>query len=527
MKPHYIFTLLSLVPWLAATGLKAQVTIGLDKEPARAALLEIKTKQPPETTHSITDSVNVTSEEGGLLLPRVKLVSTTTLEPFISTGDNDWITDKNSLKAKHAVLMVYNLTNDEPLYPAVYTWDGQKWTTSQANPGVFTVVSQPKPFTFYETGIGTVEPLTFVVDGTGAPFTYQWYQITGSNLHVRIGQPVTQGTGRDTASYTPTQVIKGTTRNANNAGMYRFYCVATNSFGTKLESQVAEVAVGCGAKNNLGEWITFMCFNLGASEPHGLTILEQKNYNIGPFSNDLATGLHTYIPGEENVYGDLYQWGRVRDGHQKRTSDFVDGSGVRLSHLYYGPNYGTTSSWPTQQIHPDSTAYFGKFIVGVSANEGNWRPLGSGADVMWQNGRYRPNDPCARYRDNGTYTDLESNEEPGTAWRLPSQSDWGEIYRGGTISGSAATATANTWVWNSTNGKGAEIRPDGQTTTLFLPANGRRLNGLFYRQGENGNYWSTTISGTNAYVMSVSSSVNPGMPYSRSNGFGIRCVKNQ
>jgi hypothetical protein len=271
MKPHYIFILLSAFLWLAATGVKAQVTIGLDKEPAKAALLEIKTKEPPEEAFIITDDKNITSADGGFLLPRVKLVSTTTLEPFISTGDLEWTNNTNSLKARHAGLMVYNLTNtgNGVLYPAVYTWDGEKWTTSSANPSVFAVISQPEPFTFYETGKEAVQPLTYEVDGTGAPFTYQWYQITGNNLHVRIGQPVTQGTGGDTASYTPTQVIKGTTADATKAGMYRFYCIAENQHGTKLESQVAEVAVGCGAKNSFGEWITFMCFNLGAQ--HGIT----------------------------------------------------------------------------------------------------------------------------------------------------------------------------------------------------------------------------------------------------------------
>jgi uncharacterized protein (TIGR02145 family) len=345
---------------------------------------------------------------------------------------------------------------------------------------------------------------------------------------VRIGDSILHATG---ASYTPTHVKKGTTRNANNAGMYRFYCIATNSFGTKLESQVAEVAVGCGAKNKLGEWITFMCFNLGAGPKtvpsNGITIQEQINYSIGTFTNNPVTHLHDYIPGEEYVYGDLYQWGRVRDGHQDRQSPTVSGNGVRLSHLYNGPDNGTTQTWPYQQIHPDSTAYFGKFITGVAANDNNWRPIDNTADQMWRSGRYGPNDPCARYNADGSYTLLTSAEEPGTAWRLPSQSDWGEIYKGGAITGTASTATANTWVRNATNVRGSEIRPDGLITTLFLPYSGYRVGANLYRQGENGYYWSVTISGTRAFNMAISSgTVNPAAVDYRSYGFAIRCIKN-
>ena len=105
--------------------------------------------------------------------------------------------------------------------------------------------------------------------------TYQWYKITGSNIHVRIAVPCTasDGTGYNTASFTPTSVKKDTTRNANNCGFYKYYCVAKNQSNDSVISNVAEVAVGCGAKDLNGEWISFMCFNLGANL---LTIAQQK-----------------------------------------------------------------------------------------------------------------------------------------------------------------------------------------------------------------------------------------------------------
>jgi hypothetical protein len=204
----------------------------------------------------------------------------------------------------------------------------------------------------------------------------------------------------------------------------------------------------------------------------------------------------------------------------------VDGP-VPSGDIGNGPYLGT-QYWPTQQIKSGTTGY-GNFITGVAtSNNNNWNPVSATADQLWRSGRFGPNDPCARYRVNGMYTDLTSNEEPGTAWRLPSISDWGEIYKGGGISGTVATATANTWFWNSSRGKGIEIRPDGKTTTLFLPANGYRpAGGSLYYQGTAGSYWSTTTSGVNASAL-VFNGYNVTLSfYTRATASGIRCVKHQ
>jgi hypothetical protein len=104
------------------------------------------------------------------------------------------------------------------------------------------------------------------------------------------------------------------------------------------------------------------------------------------------------------------------------------------------------------------------------------------------------------------------------------------LHKGGVASGSSNAATANTWVWSGTaNSKGFEIRPDGVTTTMYLPASGYRSgsNGLLYNQGGGGNYWTTGISGINAiYLYIDSGTVNPSGSNNRSFGFSLRCVKN-
>ncbi|MDH6306868.1 hypothetical protein M2459_003505 [Parabacteroides sp. PF5-5] len=106
-----------------------QVTVGSDVAPAKAALLEIKSQAADATT-------NVTSTKGGLGLPRVNLVSTTTLQPFIGTSDTEWnSTNQAATKAAHAGLVVYNLTTTGDFKKGVYVWDGAKWAQIGAGGG--------------------------------------------------------------------------------------------------------------------------------------------------------------------------------------------------------------------------------------------------------------------------------------------------------------------------------------------------------------------------------------------------------
>jgi hypothetical protein len=560
------FTLLAML--FIAFPAWTQVTIGSGISPTRAALLELKTRQESGTVTSVSDSKNVTSTDGGFLLPRVELVNINTLEPFIPADDTEFVSNTNSLKEKLAGLMVYNITDNGPgssLYPAVYTWNGTYWVTSQINEAIAFITRQPEKFTFYESGIGSVEPLTINVDGVGT-WTYQWYQVTGNNVHVRIGTPMGQsGTiytsdatataaGSKTASFAPQAVLKGTTRSAGNTGFYKFYCIATSSLGAMLTSDIAEVAVGCGAKNNEGEWISFMCFNLGAAD--NSTIASQKSYPIGTFTNnaDGDPNRHAYITGEEKLWGGLFQWGRIADGHQERNPALNNKS---YSGIDNGNQIGDGNrcsavdiSRPYQQVLKSSN-WFGQFIYNTSSPS-NWTPVDQNtANLLWRNGRFVQNDPCAHYKvsasttptyqefwHNGTQdssTGTEACTDSGTSWRIPSQDEWGAIYKGGAISGLYTSATANTWRWyNGTQtpdnySRGYEIKPDGETTTLFLPASGYRSygNGSLYTQGTDGFYWNNSVAGTNAYYFNFTSgSVFPANNGYRAYGFALRCIKN-
>ncbi|MDR2951030.1 MAG: hypothetical protein LBV71_17730 [Prevotella sp.] len=132
LKIKTTFTLLAIIA--CSYQAHAQVTVGSNNPPAKAALLEIKNIEPNDPA-SPTDANNITVNDkgGGLGLPRVKLVNINTLQPFIPTG-TDWTNNTDKVKEKHAGLMVYNIyvspdgeDADKTFSQGIYVWDGAKW----------------------------------------------------------------------------------------------------------------------------------------------------------------------------------------------------------------------------------------------------------------------------------------------------------------------------------------------------------------------------------------------------------------
>jgi hypothetical protein len=104
------------------------VTIGSLDNPVKAALLDLKTKNP--------DADNVTvenSKSGGLVLPRVQLESKTTLEPFIPKDSEEWKRKQDETKRLHVGMMVYNLKSGGVFSPGIYVWNGSEWVKDEIN----------------------------------------------------------------------------------------------------------------------------------------------------------------------------------------------------------------------------------------------------------------------------------------------------------------------------------------------------------------------------------------------------------
>lgn len=124
---NLVFTLF-LCSVVSSVKLYAQVTVGSELKPNRAAILDIKDKEAINPLNA-TDASNVTAENGGLLLPRVLLIDPTTLEPFIPKTDPEWLNNATSkIKEKHVGLQVYNInTIGSTLTPGLHIWDGSQW----------------------------------------------------------------------------------------------------------------------------------------------------------------------------------------------------------------------------------------------------------------------------------------------------------------------------------------------------------------------------------------------------------------
>lgn len=168
-------------------------------------------------------------------------------------------------------------------------------------------------------------------------------------------------------------------------------------------------------------------------------------------------------------YGDLYQWGRGADGHQKRNSPI--------------------SNSISNSVVPGN----GNFIIPVNPNNCvsasicNW--MSSYNNNLWQ-GKNGINNPCP----NG--------------YRLPTQAEW----------------MAEVESWSPINADGAFGSP------LKLSMAGKRTSSGFQDVGKEGNYWSSSISsGQEIYSPNIRFG-GPGystgeMAEIRFNGLSVRCIK--
>ena len=475
-----LFLLLLLIT-LGVANVNAQVSIGADQEPNKFSLLDLVS----------------TSIKKGIHLPRLTTVERDALVSATSSA-----TDKTDAKG----LAVFNTTTN-----CYDVWNGTQWLSlcDFTNP-VPVITDQPRAFNWKEANsAGSMEGIggpsaTISVTATGSDLTYQWYEIPkNSNA---APDPVS---GATAATYTPELDV---------LGMRSYYCVVSNAFGS-VQSDVAKVAVGCGAFATDGSWRTFMCYNLGATQT---TIAGQLSYASNLYlSANLGTVPATAAQGDAAVFGHLWQWGRISDGHQLRTSANSLAAGPVPAGQYTAWG-GTWAAGGSEQVVSGNANFYGKFIY-TNATPWDWSNNPTGRNLyLWVLWRDVNRDPCGQVA--------------GANWRIPTQTEWSDIYKGGQGADAPGNATANTWVWRApgttTNlaygtAGGFEIKPDGETTTLFLPAAGYRTSstGQLYNPGVNGFYWSVTTYGNFSFSLHFTSgNVIPAYYNFRTLGYSVRCV---
>ncbi|GHT39244.1 hypothetical protein FACS189437_02050 [Bacteroidia bacterium] len=433
MKMKKMMFLMLTLFFLGSASMNAQVKIGGDGAtgPVTGAVLELD------------------GAKGALLLPKADTLAVTT--PV-------------------AGMQVYRPGDNK-----VYVYDGTSWKGTAVGSAAPIITTQPKAFSWSRlrdpdgdpqgpaaaaatTNIGKLK-----VEATGDGLKYQWYQKTANK-----NAPDTKLTSADAT--TKEYAITVADVNVANWGMKSYYVVVSDANGNSVTSNVADVAIGCGAKTSTGGWLKFQCYNLGADT--------SKDPFVYASTNDSTS---------KDSKGWLFQWGRTADGHQWRSSATVA-----------GPDTTTTYTGAA------SAKRAGQFITnnnGYTAWDWHWPQY----DFFWRNwndGRF----PCA------------------AGWRVPASDEWGSLFVDGGTYGSPGIATANTWTWTTS---GYQIKPDGTTTSLFLPAAGYRncSIGAFSSVGSRGAYWSSTTASSGAfYLHFVSSRVSPEISYHRAYGFAVRCV---
>jgi len=488
-----------------ALPLKAQVTIGAQKAPHSYSQLELAgTKggvRLPMLNTIERDALKLTSdstEAGGLV------IYNTDIDCVEFWSDGKWI-DLCSATPASSIVNSITLTSaagtdaqtvcgGTAITPVTYATTGATGATfvglpagvtGNWNAGIVTIGGAPTTSGNYIvvlTGgsgsgmaIGTItakQVLSAISGANGVTkgatgLTYSVTPVSGVTDYtwtVPANWTITAGVGTNSITVTagttdgPAGTITVTANNGN--------CTGTSTLA---------VSVGCPVKTTNGDWLTFMCYNLGVEDAvKSLTPNEQANYS-GDFSDE---------------YGDLYQWGRAADGHQLRTSESY------LSNNISNENTPVSSSNlnGNGQVNSTSAAYR-KFIKGMY----DWR--NPQADTLWNNnGKKTVNDPCP------------------DGWRVPTAHEFQSI---------ANPISGNSWQWVSSK-PGYLITSLGSSSpTLFLPTAGFRSGGDsgLYSIGGNGYYWSSTVSGVAVYSLAFSNGVRiSNYEYTRTGGFSVRCV---
>jgi uncharacterized protein (TIGR02145 family) len=327
-------------------------------------------------------------------------------------------------------------------------------------------------------------------------------------------------------------------------------------------------------------------YNLGADAAKLMAIYP----DLSPAKQQMAyQANNAFDETDATVYGDVYQWGRVADGHEKRTASVYETTGALSD---------TDLDATTGQVASTATGKYGHFIKSPSDDYNWYGGTTPDKDNLWGNGEgLNPQDDNqggvlstsdSKYYQNTNWKIPQNNPCP-SGWRVPTQDEWERLVdygcgapqtAGGSLNVSETEnykslrditstnapltwvrvkegkAFAGTWinddrsgyaayrtdVWDAAIGNNGYFDDSGNPDytrplyaaaapepLLFFPVTGyrNRSTGNLSGTGTYGYYWSSTINNISNSTHSVNF-VNEGMTMSTSyriHGHSVRCVK--
>ncbi|PZF74926.1 T9SS type A sorting domain-containing protein [Taibaiella soli] len=174
---------------------------------------------------------------------------------------------------------------------------------------------------------------------------------------------------------------------------------------------------------------------------------------------------------DSNAYGDVYQWGRWQDGHEKRLA----------------PTSAAPATNDPSGVPPGTNAFF------------------TGTPAWWTGGALTDTWTAPNATSVSATNGCDPCKAIGAGWRLPTQTEWQTIITNESIISPATAYSSN----------------------LKLTTGGNRnSSGNYDFVGTRGYYWSSTTSSTGAKSLYYSSAItNASAGGLRAQGMSIRCLK--
>lgn len=454
--------------------IQAQVTIGTDRAPAKAALLQIKDQEP--------GSSNQTSTTGGFVLPRVVLEDLTTLEPFLEPTDADY----SSQKALNVGLLVYNVNATGGFAPGLYFWDGEAWAALSAvkKSNTDVVIINPDP-----------EAPAVVTDPNGLTLSNSYMVTPGGTIDIPVIKAYAmwnQKLGANEVSLTGVQSVELLWQDTQS--LITSVDIVDSSLGIKAKMRVKTSVTGLSGNavvvfkvDGVIRWSWHLWVT--GYDP----TLSPVAADNGVVFMDRNLGAVTTAVGNIGAHGLLYQWGR-KDPFPGAASNIENTTDHNLYNI-------------SNQI-----VSINKTSVAVANNLENAvkNPL-----TFYYSSSKDWVSNTADGRDNYLWGASKSSYDPcPKGWRVP-------------VSGDGAASPWKNLSGQSFGSSSGPVWGEGK----YYPAAGFRDagNGNLTEVGTSGHVWSATAVeyGPVAYSLLFSSNnFNASVHWlNRGNGYSVRCAK--